>query len=257
MLLDVIIPVKDRSTVLRCVTYLREQIAIAQGITLGRILVCDGGSKETSCQQQLANITQWAEVEVLGCAHTGFNKGWLINQGLMAASAPWVLISDVDILWPSATLEELATAARPEYIHYVQDVRESQPGNTAIKRSRYSYRLNSSEREPSVEIFADFSESDFRPGCGLVFGAIALFRKIGGYRHCFRGWGWEDQDLLIRAQLLGYCVDQVGTVTHLSHGDSDRNSFHEDCLPQMSRDRNIEICLEEISKGRLIGDLQE
>ena len=257
MLLDVIIPVKDRSTVLRCVTHLKEQIAITQDVTLGRILVCDGGSKETSCQQQLAEIAQWADVEVLERAHTGFNKGWLINQGLMATSASWILISDVDILWPSATLEALASAAYPDCLHHIQDVRESQPGSIAIKRSRYGYRLNLSEREPSVEIFADASKNDLRPGCGLVFGAIALFHKIGGYRHRFQGWGWEDQDLLIRAQLLGYRVDQVGTVTHLSHGDSDRNAFHENCLPQMSRDRNIEICLEEISKGRLIGDLQE
>ncbi len=260
--LDIVIPVKDRQTVERCVSTLNAQMAQVTGFRLGRILLCDGGSQTVACCQQLENVSRLPAVEILSLPHEGFNKAWLLNQGLQAASASVVILSDVDILWPAETLESMATAAvaHPNTLYYVQDVQESDPNNVAAKRSRYAYRLTQMATHTRVELSVDSQTvdsqtQDFRPGCGLVCARRSLFQQIGGYRDCFQGWGWEDQDLLMRAQLLGYQVQAVGKVTHLSHGDSGRNAFAEQLSPQESRDRNIRRCLAGLADGKLKGDL--
>ena len=266
--LDVIIPVKDRSTVRDCVAQLCTEVEQAAGISLGQIWLCDGDSQTTDCQAQLAEVAQWDKVTWLSCVSpeftSGFNKGWLLNQGLAATTAQLVLVSDVDILWNRESLSKLAIAAthNPNHLYYVQSVQESKPRDEAVQRPRYGYRLQQQDQDTLVEIYAvptsphseTVSSIPLRPGCGLVCGHRSCFERIGGYRHCFRGWGWEDQDLLIRAQLLGYGLGQVGWVTHLSHEDEQRNAFHTEQAVQQSRDLNILRCLEALSSNQLQGD---
>jgi glycosyltransferase involved in cell wall biosynthesis len=256
-LLDIVIPVKDRTTVERCVSILIAQMAQVKGLRLGRILLCDGGSQSVDCRKQLETASLLPKVEVLLLPHEGFNKGWLINRGLQAARAPVVIVSDVDILWQAKTLETMGTsaAAHPSNLYHVQDVQESEPDNVATGRSRYTYQLTQSENETIVELYAASPPGKLRPGYGLICAQLALLQQIGGYRHAFQGWGWEDQDLLMRAQLLGYKVRAMGTVEHLSHGDAGRNAFAGQQSPQESRDRNIRICLTGLAKGNLQGDL--
>ncbi len=254
IVLDVIIPIKDRPTLLDCVGELIGAIDGASNIELGQFILCDGGSTDVDCRRQLQAVRQYPGVTVLDRAHPGFNKGWLLNQGIATATAPTLLISDVDILWNSTTVAALADAVAQhlEQLYCIQFVQESIPQNVAIDRPRYSYRID--RANPTVEVYPAPPSGSQRPGYGLLCGARSLFESIGGYRHDFYGWGWEDQDLLIRAQLLGYDVSEIGQVIHQSHGDADRNSFAA-WTPQQSRDRNIRICLAGLAKGRLIGDL--
>ncbi|MGB0561356.1 MAG: glycosyltransferase family 2 protein [Spirulinaceae cyanobacterium] len=255
MHLDVIIPVKDRATLAPCVTTLVQSLsAIQMG---GRIWVCDGGSQTQDCQAQLQEIQQWPQVKILPCPQPGFNKGWLLNQGLRAAIAPWVLISDVDILWSAATLGALGDAAcqTPQGFYHIQTVQEAEPQTIALQRPRYGYHLSQTPRGPRVEIRAETDVTSARPGYGLLCAQRQLFEQVGGYRHDFQGWGWEDQDLLLRSQLLGYPVKTQGEVIHLSHNDEQRNQFTTAQNPQQSRDRNILRCLAGLAQGRLRGDL--
>ncbi len=254
---DVIIPVKDRITVLACVSTLRSQIALASNITLGKIILCDGGSQTVACTRQLHEAAQLSSVQVIALPHKRFNKGWLLNQGIRAATAPILVMSDVDILWQAATIEVMCEAASQSAKHFycVKSVEESEPDTTAMSRSRYAYRLIESNSGPTVEIYADETTSPYRPGYGLLCAQRRAFEQVGGYRHCFQGWGWEDQDLLIRAKLLGYKTTEIGQVTHLSHADAHRNAFNYQQSPQQTRDHNISLCLSGVSKGKLLGDL--
>jgi glycosyltransferase involved in cell wall biosynthesis len=254
MKIDVIIPIKNRTTLLDCVAELIAAIDRASDIELGTIWICDGGSSDPICQQQLQRVAQLPCVTVLDRPHPDFNKGWLLNQGIAAATAPILLISDVDILWNDLAIMALVNAAaqNPQQLYCIQSVQESTPNNPAIHRPRYTYRIDRSNS--TVEVYPAPPQGSQRPGYGLLCGSRSLFQSIGGYRHDFRGWGWEDQDLLIRVQLLGYGVSELGEVIHQSHDDADRNSF-EVCTPQQSRDRNIRICLAGLAEGRLMGDL--
>lgn len=253
---DIVIPVKDRATVLCCIDSLLSQMRLVKGFKVGRILLCEGGSSQQNCLEQLREVARLPGVEILNCAHEGFNKGWLLNQGIQAATAPIVLISDVDIVWNAAALNELCKAAYSStHFYYVQHVQESEVNTAAVERSRYAYKIVQTPSTPIVEIYNAPADSAYRPGYGLICLQKDLLRKVGGYRHCFRGWGWEDQDLLMRAQLLGYAVEARAQVMHLSHGDTDRNRFDGWRAPQESRDRNILLCLNELATGRLLGDL--
>ncbi|MEM8638466.1 MAG: glycosyltransferase family 2 protein [Cyanobacteria bacterium P01_G01_bin.54] len=257
MELDVIIPVKDRATIAPCVTTLMQSFASTPMIRLGQILICDGGSQTLDCRAQLQRIRQWPSIKILPCPHAGFNKGWLLNQGLRAATAPLVLISDVDILWNGPTLAALSRAAyqTPDCFYSIQAVEESDPQTIARQRLRYSYHLSETAQGQRIEIYAEMELTPQRPGYGLLCAQRQLFERVGGYRHDFQGWGWEDQDLLIRSQLLGYTVQTIGTVIHLSHDDPQRNQFMARQSPQQSRDRNILRCLAGLAQGKLRGDL--
>jgi glycosyltransferase involved in cell wall biosynthesis len=254
MKIDVIIPIKNRLTLSDCVAELIAAIDRALEIELGTIWICDGGSRDRDCQQQLQQVAQLPRVTLLDRPHPDFNKSWLLNQGIAAATAPILLISDVDILWNDLAIMALANAAaqNPQQFYCIQSVQESTPNNLAIDRPRYTYCIDRSNA--TVEVYPAPPPGAQRPGYGLLCGSRSLFQSIGGYRHDFRGWGWEDQDLLIRAQLLGYGVSELGEVIHQSHDDADRNSFAA-CTPQTSRDRNIRICLAGLAEGRLMGDL--
>jgi glycosyltransferase involved in cell wall biosynthesis len=256
LILDVIIPIKDRTTLLDCVAALIAAIEGASNIELGHLIVCDGGSSDDECQRQLQAVIQYPSVMRRDHPHPGFNKGWLLNQGIAAATAPILLISDVDILWNAATVAALvhAVAQHPNQLYCIQSVHESRPQNVAIARPRYTYQLARSATTATVKIDPAPPPGAQRPGYGLVCAQRSLFSAIGGYRHDFWGWGWEDQDLLMRAELLGYSRCELGHVIHQSHGDADRNSFAA-CTPQQSRDRNIRICLAGLAAGRLLGDL--
>ncbi|NEO83908.1 MAG: glycosyltransferase family 2 protein [Spirulina sp. SIO3F2] len=255
--LDVIIPVKDRPTVEQCVATLLKESDRTPNFKLRQILLCDGGSTNADCCAQLTKVSQQSQVNILQCPHKGFNKGWLLNQGLLAATELLILISDVDIVWTTKTLIELSQAAaqNPYTFYHIQSVQESQFQNIAVQRSRYAYCITQSLTEKRVEIYADMTQAQVRPGYGLLCAHRELLEQVGGYRHDFAGWGWEDQDLLMRSQLLGYAIRALGTVTHLSHPDTHRNQFSQQC-PQQSRDRNIRRCLDGLAQGKLWGDLR-
>lgn len=255
--LDVVIAVKDRASVHRCVSTLIAQINLVDTLSLGQILLCDGGSLTPTCQHQLAQVAKLPNVKILRCFHQGFNKSWLLNRGLAAATSQLVLVSDIDILWSAATLKQLSLAAmsQPNCVYSVRSVKESNPTAKATQRQRYTYIITGSNAAKRVEVYLAKVSAVERPGCGLLCAQKALFQQMGGYRDCFKGWGWEDQDFLIRAQLLGYSVEALGSVVHITHGDSSRNALHEKCSPQRSRDRNILRCLDGLTKGHLLGDL--
>ena len=257
---DIILPVKNRDTVTVVVETIINAIRAAERITLGQIILCDGGSTESVCLSQIAAVDRYARVRVLRCNYLEFNKGQLINRGLAETTAEIVLISDIDILWKSEALDAIALCAfnYRRHICSVLDVRESDPTAKAVRRKRYTYKLErknsleAKELHTRIEICDASLNDDKRPGCGIVCAQKSVFKAIGGYKECFVGWGWEDQDLLIRAQLLGYQVLALGEVTHLSHGD-ERRSLTESSI-EASRDRNIARCLNGLLQKRFVGD---
>ena len=253
--IDIVIPVKNRDTVEIVVETILREIEWAPTVALNQILLCDGGSTEPECLEQIDAAGKLQGVTVLRYEQSEFNKGWLLNRGLEESTAQIVLMSDADVLWQAEVLEAIALHAvnYPTQICSISNVKESQQGTKAIRRQRYTYRIEKKETEMMVEICADRAQNDKqRPGCGIVCAQRQAFETIGGYKEDFSGWGWEDQDFLIRAQLLGYEIATVGEVTHLSHGDAQRNSSGR--AVEESRDRNILRCLESLKNGRLVGD---
>jgi glycosyltransferase involved in cell wall biosynthesis len=253
MRFDVIIPLKDR-TLAACVESL-----LALGDRVHHILICDGGSTRRDVVETLANLGRHPQVLVRRYARAGFNKAWLINQGILAAPGDWLLVSDADIVWNALALEALAGCLQPvpTALCHVEQVMESDTSAMALKRQRYGYRVERQGEGNCLIIETDETRAEVRrPGCGLVCGQRQTFWQLGGYKTDFMGWGWEDQDLLIRARLLGFPLLSAGQVLHQSHNDRDRNQFCRHLDPRQTRDRNLLICLSTLQQGQLLGDLQ-
>ncbi|MDX2213429.1 MAG: glycosyltransferase [Oculatellaceae cyanobacterium bins.114] len=259
MTLAVIIPVKNRVEITQCIASL---MSIA---CVDRVVVCDGGSLEAHYLEPLNALTQPPHVEVLHLPIPGFNKSWLINQGIQHTQDEVLLISDADIVWNATTIEQLRAMVmtQPNTIACVHQVAESDPTAVSLRRDRYTYTIQTTATEAIVEVVAvpgqisdvKFSQRDHRPGCGLICAQRSTLLALGGYKELFQGWGWEDQDLLMRARLLGMSIQTVGSVLHLSHADTTRNQHWGQAEPSHTRDQNIVACVRSLAQGQLLGDL--
>lgn len=256
--LDVIIPVKNRA-IAPCLQSLRRSLMDWELGTY-QLLICDGGSTQPDVVAILESWSAAASVTVWSRPDPGFNKAALINWGLRHSEAETILVSDADILWTSPAIAALlsALAETPTALCPIAQVQETDPQASALARPRYGYHVYPSPQGMTVGVErVDPTEGRprDRPGCGLVAARRQTWWQLGGYKEQFQGWGWEDQDLLMRAELLGIPLRAVGCVTHQSHPDALRNRFHGDQLPQHTRDRNLQRCLEGLRRGELWGDL--
>jgi glycosyltransferase involved in cell wall biosynthesis len=247
-MIDVIIPVKDRPEIETCVQ------SLVQLPQIDRIFICDGGS--TICRDVLTALQPWPNVQILQLPIAGFNKSYLLNQGIMRTSAELVLISDADIVWNELTLQQLQQSVYSidDSICSVQQVEETNPGTVALKRDRYTYRITQDGDSAILDI-QPATEQNHRPGCGLLLARRTTLLKLGGYKELFQGWGWEDQDLLIRAQLLNITVETAGQVLHLSHQDDQRNIFHQNLPPSVTRNHNLLAAIDSLLQHNFWGDL--
>jgi glycosyltransferase involved in cell wall biosynthesis len=285
IVLQVIIPVKNRPEIVDCV---RSLLVIGYPVT--KIIICDGGTTESKCLMALQDLAKLSQVEWFKYTQSDFNKSQLINQGILQASSEYLLISDADIIWnrqgilqllfsilEPIDLESFSLKTRIQIVGnlsktsswsavkkskkgsicYVKTVAESCLQTTALKRERYTYTIQKGEQIATINIVLAKSGNRERPGCGLLCTRKQTLLSLGGYKESFTGWGWEDQDLLIRATLFGIKICAMGNVIHLSHSDTARNQHHQQLPPTQTRDRNIISCLQSLQKGDIFGDLRQ
>lgn len=252
-LLEVIIPIKNRVEVKECISSLIHAANENISITL-----CDGGSSDPECVQILQELIQSEIVRIIHYPIQGFNKAELLNQAISRSQADLLLISDADIIWNQETLTVLIDKVLSEdkIICHVQNVKESNPTSIALRRDRYSYTIYTNGNIAIVEFLPEpFSEGRNRPGCGLICACRKTLLELGGYKELFNGWGWEDQDLLIRARICGIPIYSEGCVVHISHSDTLRNMHNGYVQPSLTRNKNIVACADSLSNGVVLGDL--
>lgn len=249
--LEVIIPIKDRKEVKQCVNSLLDTKNIIK-----KILLIDGGSTDSDCLTVFDELEKNPKIKIIHSPQSGFNKSKLLNQGIQATTSDFLLISDADIIWNITTLQNLlkTVLSSSNIICSVKDVQESQPLSVELHRQRYIYQIDYHGDTAILQIVSA-SPDKKRPGCGLVCTGRSSFFELGGYKEIFKGWGWEDQDLLIRASLLGFQVYTQGKVLHLSHSDASRNLYNDNLSPVQTRNQNILFCIESLIQGHLQGDL--
>ena len=225
---------------------------------LERIVVCDGGSSDRQCITALQKLASWEKVEILSHPLPRFNKSRLINQGILHSRGEYLLISDADIIWNAATLQSLLNCVKKKKnaIACVQNVKESDPQAEVLRRARYTYEIQVKDGIASIKIIPEnLRDRQQRPGCGLICTRKTPLTALGGYKEVFQGWGWEDRDLLMRAELLGFEIHGTGTIAHLSHGDNLRDRGDRDSIIS-ARNCNIITSIHSLSQS-LHGDLEE
>lgn len=119
-----------------------------------------------------------------------FNIARARNLGAAAASAPWLMFTDADVLFTAPLDAPLAARLKPG-----------------------TYLLT----DPRPPILY-----------GTVVMARADYEAVGGYDEVFEGWGTEDTDLLRRLEAHGVRPGafDAGAVVGIEHADAERTAFH-------------------------------
>jgi glycosyltransferase involved in cell wall biosynthesis len=256
---EVIIPIKNRCEIEQCIISLISPENSKQHQKqhqIKRVIICDGGSTDRDCIHLLQKLEKWEKVEILSYPLSQFNKSCLINQGILHSQAEYLLISDADIIWNAATLKNLLDCVKLQEnaIVCVQNVEESNPDAEVLGRDRYNYEIHIKNNIASVKIVREKAKDiKNRPGCGLICTRKSTLIALGGYKEIFQGWGWEDRDLLMRAELLGFEIYWTGKVTHLSHSDDLRDRGKCDSIIR-SRNGNIMASIHSLTRS-LSGNL--
>jgi hypothetical protein len=120
-----------------------------------------------------------------------FNAAKARNLGVAAASAPWLLMVDADVI------------VAPELVEVVRGL--MRPGSYLV---------------PEVRPY---------PLMGVLVVARADLDAVGGYDETFEGYGSEDLDLTVRLGMAGRAVRTfpAGLLRSVLHDDALRGRFHE------------------------------
>ena len=106
-----------------------------------------------------------------------------------------------------------------------------------------------------ARVVADFA--DFHAGC---FGRIALRREdfiaLGGYNERFTGWGYEDADLVHRAEAMGMTRRHFHPrhAQAIQHGNRERTRFTAEKRIYRNNRRNHAASDADVAAGRLVAN---
>jgi hypothetical protein len=202
------------------------------------ILNCGGDTQQLKMLLFDSGFLSVPEIRITNLLHPQFNKSYALNIGAYLSRSERIFVLDADILLNIEIIRDaLAILERPAFVS-VEKVFESQPINDLFEGENSKRKPLSVVRTHFVDIsLADGNniricafrrdETDgSRAGPGLIFVRKEHLIQVEGYNADLQYWGWEDLDLLVRLKrvlALEHC--EVGSVFHLSHGDTTRALF--------------------------------
>lgn len=162
-------------------------------------------------------------------AHEGFRLARCRNEGVRASSAPYVLFSDGDCIFPHDHLRQHLRARRPGVALsgdcFRLDERSTQRVNDAVIASGiYRTWVPLSERwrlfrRRIKDWYYEAVGHQTKPkltGCNMAVWRADL-ERINGFDECFVGWGCEDDDLAQRLRRSGIRIASIVGRTQAYH----------------------------------------
>lgn len=204
--LSVIIPVRNRSGIRadNCLRSLRWQ-------TLDdvEIVLSDFGSSDEE-RAGLAAIASRHEARIVYTATDAlWNRSRALNLGLQAATAPMAVCTDIDMLFSPTFLEEVVRGIEDHdgealVVCRCRDLPQSVP-ERAWEASDY----------PELERQSTFRQA---MGTGACQGAPrSFFERVRGYDERYVYWGFEDKDMVSRAERAGLSLVWIHERTSMLH----------------------------------------
>ncbi|ASZ13767.1 glycosyltransferase [Chitinophaga pendula] len=256
VLFSIIIPWSNRPSLLQ--TLQDNRAAFLSYPT--EIIIVNGGGDEA----MLTDIVRQADLDIQVLSLSAmkvFNKCYCLNVGAHHAKGQYLFFLDADIIFTEALLTEVLTYLPADHFVTVEKVKESaaKPGGPSSYLSELAYYIeiaDITQRRVKIETSRIFINEKSRSAPGLIFMKRADFETVNGMNAALEGWGWEDNDLLARLQLvLALQWKRCGSAIHLTHGDDVR------VLPagsrQVSEQRNFGICLDNYSQGNYLGTYKQ
>jgi hypothetical protein len=169
-----------------------------------------------------------------------FNISKAINKGVKEATTPFVALSDIDCLTKKKNINlALAMLNRGYDVVHPFDRRVTDIVDKEIFMREYDFSTVTSpeQRRP----WADG---------GIVFWNKHSFVSIGMKNEYFSGWGGEDNEIMVRAdlcQLKQHRIDD--TLYHLYHyRPQEENQNNIDQLKKTEQMKNKDECMKEVNK---------
>jgi glycosyltransferase involved in cell wall biosynthesis len=249
---DIIIPVYQR-------TGIESQIYRIKKLNRppSNIIVVDGGSNLPETIKELINITKKSLAKILIHPEKP-NRSKLINAGAKSIKSPYILISDCDIEWTDEAIGKMLEQAKTGAVCHTELVIDSEKNEEADILYRIGYKIHRRNKNKSVfdfEIHPVLANKKMREGPGLVLISSDSFFRTGGLLEDLFGWGWEDQDFLIRCTLANLKIKKAGKVWHCTNYKEEYRNWGLNLPTKISRLNNLIKSATRMSKGNFRGSV--
>jgi GT2 family glycosyltransferase len=194
------------------------------------VVVADDGSKDRT-HEIVYKFSRSVDfpLRLATHAHRGFRVALCRNDGVRASTAPYLLFSDSDCLFPPDHLEKHLAARRPGIVRAGNCLRLDQEttarvDTTAIATGAYRSWVSRVERQRLFqkwikERYYEMVRHPAKPkltGCNIGISRHDL-EAVNGFDEMFVGWGCEDDDLAFRLRKAGMRICSALGYTHSYH----------------------------------------
>lgn len=206
-------------------------LALQRGVT-GKfeVIVADDGSQDRTQAvfEQFAPIANFP-IKFITHPHRGFRVSYCRNEGVRASTAPYLLFSDGDCLFPADHLLKHLHARRRRVVragncYRLNEKVTNRVDMAAIAAGEYLSWVSASER---LRLFQKWVKEQYyqiirhptKPkltGCNIGISREDL-ETVNGFDEAFVGWGCEDDDLAFRVRKAGMRIITALGYTHTYH----------------------------------------
>jgi GT2 family glycosyltransferase len=194
------------------------------------VIVADDGSEDRT-HSLMRKFMRTAEypLKLITHPHRGFRVALCRNDGVRASTAPYLLFSDGDCLFPPDHLAKHLAARRPRVVRAGNCLRLDHDATervnaAAISSSEYRRWVSPEERKRLFkkwikERYYQLIRHASKPkltGCNIGISRRDL-EAVNGFDETFVGWGCEDDDLAYRLRRAGIRVATALGYTYAYH----------------------------------------
>jgi GT2 family glycosyltransferase len=186
------------------------------------VIVADDGSADQT-HGIVREFSQSARfpVKLTTHPHGGFRVALCRNDGVRASSAPYLLFSDSDCIFPPDHLHQHLRARKPGIVRSGDCFRLDQESTdrldvAAIASGEYQRWISSEERmrirrrrvKDQCYQLVRHPRKPKLTGCNIAISRVDL-ETVNGFDEHFVGWGCEDDDLAFRLRKAGMRIGSV------------------------------------------------
>jgi GT2 family glycosyltransferase len=194
------------------------------------VIVADDGSQDETYNvvRKFARTANFP-LKWISHPHDGFRVSLCRNDGVRASSAPYLLFTDSDCVFPADHLKKHLAARKSGVVragdcYRLDENATNRVDEAAIRTGLFSHWVSREERQRLFqkrikEQYYQFVRHATKPKLtGYNIGiSRADFEVVNGFDESFVGWGCEDDDLAFRLRKAGRRIASALPYTHGFH----------------------------------------